>query len=397
VAAGGLRHRVLVADRPQKSKCGYMAIALFRRKLEGLLQGADILIDGDRPWDIHVQNPKLYARIWEHGTLGAGEAYMEGWWDCDQLDEMIARTLRAGMQKQLKPVFSLPTLVRARVGNLQRGRRAFEVGRKHYDLGNALYRRMLDQRMIYSCGYWKNADDLDKAQEAKLDLIARKLQLEPGMRVLDIGCGWGGALAYLSERYKIEGVGITVSKEQARLAREVCSGLPLDIRLQDYRQLDERFHRIFSVGMFEYVGVKNYRHYFEVVRRCLISDGLFVLHTIGGNESVVTIDPWIAKYIFPNSMLPSASQIAEAAEEVLVMEDWHSFGADYDRTLMAWYHNFTSAWDEIKDGYDERFRRMWSYYLLSSAGAFRARENQLWQIVYSRDGLPEGYRAEAIR
>ena len=370
---------------------------LFKRKLERLLQSADISIGGGRSWDVRVHNPDLYARVWEYGTLGAGEAYMDGWWDCDRLDELVNRLRRRGISHNLQSLAMLSNQLKARLVNLQKGRRAYEIGRRHYDIGNELYRRMLGPRMIYSCAYWKEAKDLDDAQEAKLELVAHKLQLEPGMRVLDIGCGWGGALTYLSQRYGIRGVGITVSKQQAQHAAAVCSGFPIEIRLQDYREVTETFDRIFSIGMFEHVGVKNYRTYFEMVHRCLPPDGLFVLHTIGTNEPGITIDPWIAKHIFPNSMLPSASQISEASEGLLVLEDWHSFGPDYDRTLLAWHRNFTEAWHELRHRYDEKFRRMWSYYLLTSAGTFRARENQLWQIVLSREGTRQSYRPEGIR
>lgn len=372
-------------------------MALFRRKLERLLERADVAIDGDRSWDVKVHNPNLFTRVWGQGTLGAGEAYVEGWWDCDRLDELVVRLWRSGVLTELTPLVEAARVLRAHLVNAQKGRRAFEIGRRHYDIGNEFYRRMLDRRMIYSCGYWKEAGDLDQAQEAKLELVARKLRLEPGMRVLDVGCGWGGTLTYLSQRYDIRSVGITVSEQQAALAREVCNGLPIEIRVQDYRDVDETFDRVFSIGMFEHVGPKNYRAYHEMVRRCLAPEGISLLHTIGMNRSSVTIDPWVTKYIFPNSMLPSPCQITKAAEGVLVMEDWHNFGPDYDRTLLAWYRNFTEAWEELSSRYDEPFRRMWSYYLLVSAGTFRARQNQLWQIVYSRDGLMGGYRPEGIR
>ncbi len=281
--------------------------------------------------------------------------------------------------------------------NLQRQARAFQVGREHYDLGRDLYRAMLDHRMIYSCGYWRRATTLEQSQEHKLDLIARKLGFESGMRVLDIGCGWGGALQYFAERYGICGVGVTISEDQHAAACELTEGQPVEIRLQDYRELDEQFDRIYSIGMFEHVGHKNYATYMEVVRRCLSPDGLFLLHTIGGRLSQARTDPWITRYIFPNGMLPSARQIAKAAEGVLNIEDLHNFPQDYDRTLMAWYANFERAWPELKAKYDERFFRMWRYYLLASAGGFRAGGNQLWQIVFSRDGVRGGYTPEGIR
>ena len=288
--------------------------------------------------------------------------------------------------------------LRARLTNLQSRRRSFEVGERHYNLGNDLYSAMLGRRLVYSCGYWRGRngaplEDLDAAQEAKLDLVCRKLGLQPGMRVLDIGCGWGEALKFAAERYGISGVGVTVSREQAAYARELCQGLPIEIRLQDYRELDERFDRSFSLGMFEHVGVKNYRTYFEVARRCLGDDGLFLLHTIGTNRSVHHTDPWIGKYIFPNSMLPSAAQITQASEGLFVLEDWHNFGADYDRTLQAWRANVERAWPALDARYDERFRRMWRFYLAGSMATFRARHSQLWQLVLSPKGVPGGYVA----
>ena len=252
---------------------------------------------------------------------------------------------------------------------------------------------MLGQRLVYSCGYWARADNLDQAQVDKLDLICRKLQLRPGMRVLDIGCGWGEALKYAAQKYGVSGVGVTISQEQAAFARALCAGLPVEIRLQDYRQLDERFDAIFSIGMFEHVGVKNYRTYFEVAQRCLQRTGLFLLHSIGTNVSRDRADPWIAKYIFPNSMLPSAAQITAAMEGLFVLEDWHNFGPDYGRTLQAWRANVEAAWARLDGRYDERFRRMWRFYLAGSMATFRTRLSQLWQLVLSPHGVAGGYFA----
>ena len=358
---------------------------------------ADIRINGDRPWDVQIHNEALYARIFAQGQLGIGESYMDGWWDCEQIPEMICRAFRAQFHRRVQPARDVLFTLQARLMNLQRRARAFQVAEHHYDLGNDLFRAMLDKRMLYSCGYWRRAETLDEAQEHKLDLIARKLQFEPGMRVLDIGCGWGGALHYFAEKYGITGVGITVSRDQCETAQALCAGRPIEIRLQDYRELDERFDRIYSIGMFEHVGYKNYRTYMEVVRRCLEPDALFLLHTIGAMRSLPKTDAWIHKYIFPNGQLPSAKQITSAVEDVLLLEDWHCFPQDYDRTLMCWHENFVSAWDELKANYDERFYRMWTYYLLISAGGFRARGNQLWQLVFSADGVRDGYTPENVR
>jgi len=364
-----------------------------RQTVERLLSLADVKIDGDRPWDIQVHDEAFYARVLAEGALGLGESYMDGWWDCERLDELFRRVLLARLETKVRPRTELPSVVRARILNLQRRARAFRIGERHYDIGNELFQRMLDPLMIYSCGYWADAATLREAQEAKLDLVCRKLGLRPGMRVLDIGCGWGGTAQYAAERYGVEVVGITVSEEQVKLAREVCRGLPVEIRLQDYREVDESFDRVLSIGMFEHVGTKNYRTYMRVVRNCLKDEGLFLLHTIGGNRSVTRTNAWTDRYIFPNSVLPSAKQIATAIEGLFVLEDWHNFGPDYDRTLMCWFENFDAAWDVLKDQYDERFYRMWKYYLLSSAGSFRSRTSQLWQVVLSPRGVLGGHRS----
>ncbi|MFP4374981.1 MAG: cyclopropane fatty acyl phospholipid synthase [Spirochaetaceae bacterium] len=367
----------------------------YRRKIERLLDGTDIRINGDRPWDVQVHDERFYRRVLAEASLGLGEAYMDGWWDCERIDEMLTRVLQAGLDRKMVARILALDVIRAKLVNLQSPRRAFTIGERHYDIGNDLYERMLDSRLTYSCGYWKNAGTLDEAQEAKIDLAARKLGLEPGMRVLDIGCGWGGAARYMAEHYGCEVVGVTVSQEQVDYANEHKGNLPVDIRLQDYRELDDTFDRIVSIGMFEHVGVKNYRTFMETVRNLLTDEGLFLLHTIGGNRSVQQGDPWISRYIFPNSMLPSARQITSAVEEIFVLEDWHNFGAYYDTTLMHWVENFDAAWPELRERYGDRFYRMWKYYLLSSAAGFRARKNQLWQIVLSPNGVAGGY--ESIR
>ncbi|MGB3270996.1 MAG: cyclopropane fatty acyl phospholipid synthase [Rhodanobacter sp.] len=365
----------------------------LKNRASELLAQAGIDINGPDATDLQVHDERLYARVFAHGSLGLGEAYMDGWWDARDLPGMCTRLLSAGLDQGLKTLDTLLAHLKARFINLQRGERAFEIGKAHYDLGNDLFHAMLGKRLVYSCGYWAKACNLDDAQEAKLDLVCRKLQLQTGQRVLDIGCGWGEALKFAAERYGVEGVGITVSQQQADYARELCAGLPIEIRLQDYRELNEQFDAVYSIGMFEHVGGKNYRSYFETVRRCLKEDGLSLLHCIGSNGAPAQTDPWIEKYIFPNSMIPAASQVTAALEDLFVVEDWHNFGADYDRTLTAWRANVEAAWPSLPESYDERFRRMWRYYLAVSAAVFRSRRDQLWQLVLSPHGVPGGYRA----
>jgi cyclopropane-fatty-acyl-phospholipid synthase len=369
----------------------------LKQRAATLLEHAGIQLDGPAPTDMRVHDDHLYARVFAHGSLGLGESYMDGWWDADDLAGMFTRLLSSQLDMELKTLDTLIAHLKARYINMQRGDNAFEVAKAHYDLGNDLFRAMLGKRLVYSCGYWAEASNLDDAQVAKLDLICRKLRLKPGQRVLDIGCGWGEALKYAAEHYGVHGVGVTISQEQAEYARQLCTGLPVDIRLQDYRDIDEPFDAIFSIGMFEHVGALNYRTYFEVARRCLRPDGpggsgLFLLHSIGSNSSPSRPDPWIERYIFPNSMIPAAGQVAEALQNLFVVEDWHNFGADYDLTLSAWRANFETAWPQLSEHYDARFRRMWLFYLGVSTAVFRSRRNQLWQITLSPHGVAGGYR-----
>ncbi len=357
-----------------------------------LLQHADIQINGSRPWDIAVHNPKLYQRVLNEGSLGLGESYMDGWWDCKQLDEFFYRICKADIDQKVSKNWSeYLHAVLIRIFNYQTKKGAAQGVKHHYDLSNDFFKAMLDKRMIYSCAYWKDAHSLDEAQDHKLDLICRKLHLKPGMTLLDIGCGWGGLALYASEKYGAIVTGITISKEQLEYAKKQAGLLPITFKMQDYRDCEIKYDRIVSVGMFEHVGAKNYGTFMGVINKCLKDDGIALLHTIGSNVTSLRPDPWFEKYIFPNSILPSLAQITKASEGLFIIEDIHNFGSDYDKTLMAWYENFNKAWPRFSTEYGERFYRMWSYYLLSCAGAFRARGLQLWQIVLSKRGVDGGY------
>lgn len=358
-----------------------------------IIELAGIKINGQNPWDIKIINNDFYARVKKHGSLGLGESYVDGWWECDGLDEFFCRLSSIDIYAGIG--LSLPVLldfIKARMFNFQTIKRAFEVGEKHYDIGNDLFSAMLGEIMVYSCGYWKDADNLDQAQEAKLNLICRKIGLSNGQTVLDIGSGWGSFALYATVTYRAKAVGITVSKEQVKFSQELCKGLPARFLLQDYRHLSEKFDHIISVGMFEHVGLKNYRKFFKTVKRCLKENGLFLLHTITSSKSKEDADPWISKYIFPNGRLPSLSEIVSGSEGLFIIEDCHNFGADYDKTLMAWHKNFLNGWPELKNKYGEKFYRMWNYYLLLCAGTFRARRCHLWQIVFSHRGVLGGYK-----
>jgi cyclopropane-fatty-acyl-phospholipid synthase len=317
---------------------------------------------------------------------------MDGWWECDALDQFFFKLLHHRIEQKFRT--SPPMLtnaVKAMLFNRQSRRKAYEVGEKHYDAGNDLFELMLDPHMAYSCGFWQNATDLRQAQEAKLEMICRKLMLVPGMKLLDIGCGWGSLVRYAARNHGVSAVGLTISREQAALARQRCAGLPVEIRLQDYREAKGVFDAVVSVGMFEHVGYKNHRTFMQVARRCLKEEGLFLLHTIASNDTVRYCDPWFDKYIFPNGVLPSIKQLGASMEQQFIMEDWHNIGVDYDRTLLAWHENFERGWPTLKNRYSERFYRMWCYYLLCVAGCFRARFLQVWQVVMSPHGKLGGY------
>ncbi|WP_299756489.1 cyclopropane fatty acyl phospholipid synthase [uncultured Pontibacter sp.] len=368
----------------------------LRQQVAEALAIADVKINRSAPWDLQVHDSRFYKRILTEGTLGLGESYMDGWWDCESIDGFVFRVLRADLYKQAKLGWrSVLQVLLAKLLNMQGKGNAARNSQRHYDIGNKLYQLMLDKRMTYSCGYWRGAENLDQAQENKLDLICRKLRIQPGQRVLDIGCGWGSFAGYAAAKYGAEVVGVTVSKEQALLARQLCQGLPVEIRLQDYREVNETFDHVVSVGMVEHVGYRNHRTFMKTAAHCLKDEGLFLLHTIGHNFSKVSADPFTDTYIFPNCLIPSIKQLGTAMEHVFMVEDWHNFGPYYDPTLMAWFSNFDNNWEQLQDEYGKRFYRMWKYYLLSSAGSFRARNNHLWQLVLSKKGVIGGY--EAVR
>lgn len=357
-----------------------------------LLELAGIEPGGKQPWDLQLNAFNVPERIFAEGNLGLGESYMDGDWDVKHLDQFFYKLLRASLPDKVQPSRMVLHALKVKLFNRQTPRRAWQVGEQHYDLGNDFYAAMLDKRMTYTCGYWKDATNLEQAQEAKLDLICRKIGLKPGMKVLDIGCGWGSFMRFAAEHYGVECIGLTISKEQASWVNKFNADLPVHARLQDYRDTNEAFDRIVSIGMFEHVGRKNYREFMQVAQRCLKDDGLFLLHTIGKNQRRGHPDPWIDKYIFPNGELPALGQITDAAEPFFVVEDLHNFGADYDKTLMAWHENFEKSWPQFAEQLGPRFYRMWRYYLLSCAGAFRARDIQLWQWVFSKQGVDGGYQ-----
>jgi cyclopropane-fatty-acyl-phospholipid synthase len=357
-----------------------------KERVQQILKGADIKIDGRKPWDIQVHDDHLYSQVLAGGSLAAGESYMDGWWDAQELDQFFTRIHESELHRKIRSLDIIFLAVKGKLFNRQTKSKSKKVAQEHYDLGNDLYEAMLGKHMQYTCAYWKKAKTLDQAQEQKLDLICKKLYLKPGMTVLELGSGFGMLACYMAKHYKVKVVSYNISKEQIKYGRKFCKGLPVRFEERDYREAihEEQFDRVVSVGLCEHIGYKNYRSFMELAHAKLKDDGIFLLHTIGGNKSVTTTDPWIDRYIFPGGMIPSVEQLGTAMDDLWVMEDWHNFGPDYDRTLMAWMENFDKNWKRLRPKYGDKFYRMWKYYLLSCAGAFRARKLQLWQIVMTK-------------
>ena len=367
------------------------AIPTRRRDAEAIIRElfelADIQIGGTRPGDITVHDPRFYERVLRDASIGLGESYMDDWWETDALDVTIDKIMRADLKRKVTGSWRLRALtLRAVVLNLQSRTRASAAIEAHYDIGNDLYTRMLDPRMVYTCAYWRDATDLAAAQEAKLDLVARKAGLAPGMRVLDLGCGWGGFASWAAEKYGCTVLGVTLSKDQVSLGNQLWAHLPVELQLKDYRDVTGTFDRVISIGMMEHVGPKNHREVMEVIDRCLVPDGVAVIHTIANNRSLRHGTPFIEKYIFPHAVAPSLAQLGRAMEGIFVLEDLHNIGPDYDPTLMAWWANFDRTYHEIQARYDRRFYQMWKFYLLAAAGASRSRDGQLYQLVLTKTG-----------
>lgn len=356
-----------------------------------ILEKANVPINSSEPWSIHVKNEKLWDRITSQHELGLGESYMDGWWECKDIDHMLTRLLNVDATTFLTPSPSIIfSALKSRVMNMQTKSKAAKNAKHHYNIGNDLYTRMLDKEMAYSCGYWKNARNLDESQVDKFDLICRKLKLEKGMTILDIGSGWGGLLRHAVKNYDVVATGISPADQQILLAREKSAGLDIQFHQMDYRDFTGKFDRIVSVGMMEHVGPKNFRAFFEKCDELLADDGIMLHHLISGTRAQTETDGFFNRYIFPGGVIPSPAQITNAAENLFVLEDVHNFGLDYDKTLMEWFKNINAQWDQIPQ-YDLRFKRMWNYYLLASAAGFRSRNLNLNQYVFRRGGILEPY------
>ena len=370
----------------------------YEKMFADFFKEADITINGTEADSIIIHDKKLYEMMFRNGSVGFGEAYMDGLWDCDRLDVLFYKLVKAPKRHTLN-LDKLLMWAGAKVFNMQNKIRAHKSISHHYNLSNDFFAYILDPSMNYTCGFWQEADSLEQAQMDKMELICNKLRIEKTDTVLDIGSGWGSLAKYMAETRGCSVVGINISDPQIHYAKKLCAGLPVKFIKSDYRDLIDgantfgKFDKIVSVGMFEHVGEKNYLTYMKIVNKLLKTEGLFLLHTIGDTVTRPT-DKWILKYIFPNGQIPSVEQISSAAERLFIMDDLHNFGPDYDKTLMKWHENFERNREKIakiSPAFDERFLRMWKYFLLNCAGAFRARKLQLFQFVFTKYGTANVY------
>ncbi len=354
-----------------------------------------------KPVVVRITDPAVVRRMVLNPELAVGEAYMEGTLTIDEDDlytfmEIAQKNLgRRGPVLWQRPLFALRRAGRrlAQFNPVSRARRNVA---HHYDLSGELYDLFLDEDRQYSCAYWRHADDtLEQAQAHKKALIARKLLLKPGMKVLDIGCGWGGLALTLAKKHDVEVLGITLSTEQHKVAtqRAQQAGLQdrVSFRLMDYRDVEGRFDRIVSVGMFEHVGVPHYGIFFRRIEELLHEDGVALLHTIGRMEEPSNTSPWLAKYIFPGGYTPALSEVMAIIEKQdLFTTDIEVWRLHYAKTLHEWHRRFMANIEKARALYDDRFCRMWRYYLVSAEQSFRFYRQVVFQIQLARrqDAVP---------
>ncbi|RYF28984.1 MAG: cyclopropane fatty acyl phospholipid synthase [Chloroflexi bacterium] len=371
----------------------------LEKTVNELLKHADIEIGGSRPHDIQIHNNDLYARVLRDRELGLGESYMDGWWTSERPDQTIVKLLTADLGSKIKPNAAMiasaaATLAKSKLSNSYTLARSKKNAEFHYNIGNDLYELMLDPYMQYTCGYWKGAKNLAQAQENKLKLVCEKLKLKKGMTILEMGCGWGGFSEYAARNYGVKVTAVNTSSEQVKIARERTKGLDVKIVHKDYREVTGQFDRVVSIGMLEHVGLKEYPAFFKQCNELLKPGGIMLHHTIGCNTPQTTASfSWLGKYIFPGGYVPTMFEVLEPAQKYFAIEDVQNIGPDYDKTLLAWHQNFTKNYSKISDKYDEKFYKMWEYYLLMCAAGFRTRNTHLWQFVMTRHEVSERYDA----
>ena len=368
-----------------------------------LFSQVEIEVNGSNPWDPQVHNPAAYNMMVSRGSVGLGETYMHGYWDCEQLDQFFARVTSVDLRKLIPVNFPTVSLaVGAYLKNRQLPKAAWEVGRMHYDLPDEVWEATLDSAMTGSCAYYRNpTDTLEEAQLNKCRMTLDKVGLKSGHSLLDIGVGWAAFSGLAAQEYGAHPIGITVSEGQKAYIHKRY-GEAIDVRVNPWQEteLREPVDCIVSAEMFEHVGSDNYRSFFEFCRRSIKEDGLMNLHTIVRHTPSKHIDPWMDKYIYPGGCIPTLGQITTAVHGLFHVVDVHDIGGHYPATLRAWMDNFRRNWDSVKSlgsarlGMDpEVFCRMWLYHYMASAGGFMSSRISVHQIVLSPNGVPGRYQS----
>eukprot|EP00928_Gymnodinium_smaydae_P010979 TRINITY_DN14121_c0_g5_i1.p1 TRINITY_DN14121_c0_g5~~TRINITY_DN14121_c0_g5_i1.p1 ORF type:complete len:417 (-),score=86.53 TRINITY_DN14121_c0_g5_i1:242-1492(-) len=381
---GGLQ---LWLSQPANSETAVRAIVKFGGIPESVFDHIEV-VDSSAWYDIITK-----------GNFGIAEGYMHGKLKVDPLPFFLSvlngtsvgtrRKEHADVLGWVMGLVALPTDLLGLVTNQQTKDRSRRVTEQHYDAGNDLYERMLGPSMSYTCAYWKGAENLDQAQENKFDLIRRKLELAPGMKVADLGMGWGTAAEHMHKQAGVNVTGVSLSKEQVKWAQQNLAKPGLQFIWSDFRDHCEDpkymgyYDRVYSIGMMEHVGYKNYQTFFKCIKNLLKPDGLAVVHTIGEPDFVSAGDPFLEKYIFPGVVIPALSKVTPAFENDFILEDFQNFGHDYSRTLAAWSENSKAFFKENPTAYSLEFQRMWDYYLKMCEALFELRINQLWHFVLS--------------
>jgi cyclopropane-fatty-acyl-phospholipid synthase len=366
-----------------------MSKSISQRVIESILEPQDIHINGNRPWDMVVRDERVFRDIVTRGSLGLGNAYTQGWWDSPALDEWMYRVSQSPALRSARTLTHIIPNALATASeflyNTQSLPRSQHVLKKHYELNLPLFANMLDPLMQYSCAHFGNTKTLPEAQVEKLDLIARKLEISERDTLLDIGSGWGGLAKYFSENKGCSVTGINISQKQIQFSEKFAPSQKVSFQNRDYRQIEGIFDKVVSVGMFEHVGPQNYRAFMKSAHKALRPGGLLLIQSITKSTSDKICDPWIKRNIFPNSHIPSLAQVSAAAEDLFVLESVQNIGEHYDKTLMCWHKNFTKNWEKISPSFDSAFQRKWTYYLLTCAGVFRARELGCCQVLFRKN------------
>jgi len=387
---------------------------LMKRVLEKLIKHGDLSVtdsegvtykygDGTGvPVHVRFKSPQWERAVSLDPALKFGEAYMEGGYDIaegsmyDLLRLIFENTGPVAENQIWMSALNMVRIATKRLGQLNSISRSSKNVRHHYDLSGKLYDLFLDADRQYSCAYFENPNSsLDEAQLAKKRHLAAKLSIKPDEKLLDIGCGWGGLGLYIARFLEANVVGVTLSQEQHKIANERAVAMNMAERakfmLQDYRRLNDQFDKIVSVGMFEHVGVGHYKEYFAHIKRLLKPNGVALIHSIGRSGVPGATNPFIAKYIFPGGYIPSLSEVITVVEKSgLIITDIEILRLHYAETLKYWRERFMAHWDEAKALYDDRFCRMWDFYLSSSESAFRwqGMMNFQIQLAHKQDAVP---------